>query len=677
MKKRDDENITAITEIRTRAFKARVHPALVTAADTALAGTPVDRAIFLSTGQHQHLAQTLRTPILPDPDHYIADSGGSAALTTWSPGPHPELTWKIEPGLGDPGCYSFESNTRPNNYLVWTGNGEGVTALTGIATRDGSAAYKSKATWCVQEWGDYEGAPVLLAPAGDRTRYLWLPGATNGVNNYPPLWRIEDPQAPHPIDRFYNESPVLRKAIGKPMHDAVLDPDNTGYREYEKGRIYLSYRGANTWVGFVYNGPLLDKLLSLGGPKALQGSLENQWAAPDNIGQGLFLRRPDNTYLYIMWSPDSGAHLLFGGIGGYWANHGNIDTFGYPTTDEMIHSPDNISYFHFTRGAIYWLANSTPVAVTGEIHKKFAALGYEAGALGHPLSGEQNLGADGRRVQRFSGGAIYYTPGTGAVAVHGQVYDAYARLGYETGILGYPATDTTATTDGAGRFSNFTSAGGAIYFHPTTGAHAVYGDIRAKWTGLGAEKSFLGYPTSDEFALPNGRRNTFRNGRIDWSSEGGGTVAYSTTTVTAKTIQLKGVQSGRCLQVSGVGSDARADSRATELWDCSTTAPKQLWDLSSLGDNKYTLTNRNSGKCLNLSRGDIANGTPITQFSCHNGIEQQWEFTTAPNGSLALRNVKTGKVIDAYNSGTANGTLVNQWMDLVGLNQRWTLTVVQ
>lgn len=41
------------------------------------------------------------------------------------------------------------------------------------------------------------------------------------------------------------------------------------------------------------------------------------WRRPGNIGQGLFLKRPDGTYIYIMWSPDTGAHMLYGDIGGY------------------------------------------------------------------------------------------------------------------------------------------------------------------------------------------------------------------------------------------------------------------------------------------------------------------------------------------------------------------------
>ena len=49
-----------------------------------------------------------------------------------------------------------------------------------------------------------------------------------------------------------------------------------------------------------------------------------------------------------------------------------------------------------------------------------------------------------------------------------------------------------------------------------TEAHEVQGAIRSKWADLGWERSRLGYPTSDEVAVPGGRRNTFQHGSITW-----------------------------------------------------------------------------------------------------------------------------------------------------------------
>ncbi|MFD6073884.1 RICIN domain-containing protein, partial [Amycolatopsis lurida] len=338
---------------------------------------------------------------------------------------------------------------------------------------------------------------------------------------------------------------------------------------------------------------------------------------------------------------------------------------GYPTTDETGFGNGTGYYNRFTGGSIYWMPNVGGLTVTGDFHTRHKALGYETGPLGHPVENEgaaalADAGVPSIPRQRFSTGALYRTQANGVLAIHGEIYKKYAELGYESGILGLPTSEVLPTSDGVGRYVNF-SNGIAIYWHPATGAHAIYGNIRARWNALGAETSYLGYPTTDELPLPKGRRNVFQNGRIDWSNESGSTIDYKTVTMTPGSIELKNANGGRCIQVAGVGQDALRDSAGTELWDCVAGA-KQVWKLIPLGDNKYNLKNQNSGKCLDLAP-NYNNGTSLTQYTCHNGVNQQWEFTTAANGTLALRSVYSAKVAEALGNGTANATPVGQWAD--------------
>lgn len=69
----------------------------------------------------------------------------------------------------------------------------------------------------------------------------------------------------------------------------------------------------------------------------------------------------------------------------------------------------------------------------------------------------------------------------------------------------------------------------AIYWTPSTGAHAIYGQIRGRWASLGWEQSFLGYPTSDETGTPDGsgRFNPFQRGKINWTLAGGLKLEFS------------------------------------------------------------------------------------------------------------------------------------------------------
>ena len=93
-------------------------------------------------------------------------------------------------------------------------------------------------------------------------------------------------------------------------------------------------------------------------------------------------------------------------------------------------------------------------------------------------------------------------------------------MGWERSFLGYPLTDESPTPDGIGRFNHF--QGGSIYWTPTTRAHEVHGTIRDKWASMGWERSFLGYPISDELGATNGGRvSSFEHGSITWTQSGG------------------------------------------------------------------------------------------------------------------------------------------------------------
>ena len=109
--------------------------------------------------------------------------------------------------------------------------------------------------------------------------------------------------------------------------------------------------------------------------------------------------------------------------------------------------------------------------------------------------------------------------------VYGEIGKKWQKLGGMNGFLGAPLTDETGTPDGIGRYNHF--QGGAIYWTPATGAHEVHGAIRDKWASLGRERSFLGYPITDEFRDGIYRRSNFQHGYIRWSPQRGAEVPGS------------------------------------------------------------------------------------------------------------------------------------------------------
>jgi uncharacterized protein with LGFP repeats len=158
-------------------------------------------------------------------------------------------------------------------------------------------------------------------------------------------------------------------------------------------------------------------------------------------------------------------------------------------------------------------ANAQDYQVYGDIVHKWADLNGTAGPLGAPRSSEADASAGGR-FNNFQFGFIYWRRDIHAHAVYGLIGQKWSRLGRERG-LGYPITDQMRAPRG-GHFNDFERNATISLRSGGTEAFAVYGVIRDEWRRLGRESGICGYPTSDEFDVPGGRRSTFEGGSITW-----------------------------------------------------------------------------------------------------------------------------------------------------------------
>lgn len=136
--------------------------------------------------------------------------------------------------------------------------------------------------------------------------------------------------------------------------------------------------------------------------------------------------------------------------------------------------------------------------------------------LGQPKGPEVPTADKRGRWQEFDKGTIYWSPETGAHVVWGAILTHWRKVGNE-GVTGYPVTDETSCPDTVGRFSRF-AGDWMIYWSPATGAHAVHGAFLGTWAAAGYERSKLGYPTSDEYTekLTGGGRivQDFQRGQL-------------------------------------------------------------------------------------------------------------------------------------------------------------------
>ncbi|MEU9836762.1 ricin-type beta-trefoil lectin domain protein [Streptosporangium sp. NPDC048047] len=133
----------------------------------------------------------------------------------------------------------------------------------------------------------------------------------------------------------------------------------------------------------------------------------------------------------------------------------------------------------------------------------------------------------------------------------------------------------------------------------------------------------------------------------------------ATPTAPGDASALKGVGSGRCLDVSGA---SQSNGAQIQIWDCNGQA-NQKWTPTSAGELRVY-----GGKCLDVTGAGTADGTAVTIWDCNGQNNQKWRLNT--DGSITA--VGANKCLDVSGYGTANGTKVHIWTCTGGSNQKWT-----
>jgi uncharacterized protein with LGFP repeats/glucose/arabinose dehydrogenase len=135
------------------------------------------------------------------------------------------------------------------------------------------------------------------------------------------------------------------------------------------------------------------------------------------------------------------------------------------------------------------------------------------GLLGAPTGVEVSVGAG--RMRPYERGNIYWSAATGAHWVWSGNLQRYLAYGGPA-VLGFPTSDEIAIPGGAR--SDF--QGGRIFWSAATGSHAMIGGILARYEQLGGPAS-LGFPATDEVQVAGGARVTFERGSLLWSGTTG------------------------------------------------------------------------------------------------------------------------------------------------------------
>jgi uncharacterized protein with LGFP repeats len=158
---------------------------------------------------------------------------------------------------------------------------------------------------------------------------------------------------------------------------------------------------------------------------------------------------------------------------------------------------------HYQGGRMYWSNATGAHYLTGNVLHRYIQLGEMASPLGLPTADIGSTVDDTGQQARFQNGGIYQHRGHGAHGLWGDVWAKWHGLGSTAGALGYPTTDLTRSPRGGGHFVHFTD--GAIYQRGGQPPHDLVGDIAVKYRQIGAEQGLLGYPADDQRPAVNGK----------------------------------------------------------------------------------------------------------------------------------------------------------------------------
>ncbi|MGY1747630.1 LGFP repeat-containing protein, partial [Blastococcus sp. SYSU D00695] len=173
-----------------------------------------------------------------------------------------------------------------------------------------------------------------------------------------------------------------------------------------------------------------------------------------------------------------------------WAAQGwETGALGYPVSDVTALAGGG-SFAHFQGGSVYFSPATGARLLRTAVRDRWGASGWENGSLGWPVADQVATPGGAGQVVAFQRGWVYWSQATGARVVDGPVRDAWLAAGGDGGSLGMPISDTGTTADGVARFGHF--RGGSVYVHPTLGTRVLPADVVAAWQASGAETGPLG-----------------------------------------------------------------------------------------------------------------------------------------------------------------------------------------
>ncbi|MFL6417782.1 MAG: RICIN domain-containing protein [Bryobacteraceae bacterium] len=146
-----------------------------------------------------------------------------------------------------------------------------------------------------------------------------------------------------------------------------------------------------------------------------------------------------------------------------------------------------------------------------------------------------------------------------------------------------------------------------------------------------------------------------------------------TPVVPAGWAQLISKNSGKCLDVSGISTEAGAFIQQWSCWG----GDNQKFEFTPV-DGGYKITAKNSGLQFDVAGGPSAtqDGIRIIQWPYWGGSNEIWQVTLTSDAYFTIVALNSGKCLDVSDTSKSDGAGVQQWSCWGGDNQKWQLVPV-
>ncbi|MCZ2829773.1 S8 family serine peptidase [Modestobacter sp. VKM Ac-2986] len=231
--------------------------------------------------------------------------------------------------------------------------------------------------------------------------------------------------------------------LGYPTADQVCGlPAGGCFQQFQGGSVYASSGSPAT----VVTGALRDRWGAAGWERGPLG-----YPTADQVcglRDGGCFQRFQHGSVYRS-NATAARVVLDGAVRDRWGATGwENGVLGYPTAEQVCGLPAGGCFQHFQGGSVYVSSGSPATVVTGVLRDRWGASGWERGPLGYPTAAQVCGLRAGGCFQQFQGGSVYWSPATGAHPVQGDLRTRWGQLGWENGQLGYPVAGVVVLSNG-------------------------------------------------------------------------------------------------------------------------------------------------------------------------------------------------------------------------------------